>query len=83
MGLRGFVYFAVGAARYPFGRFLAIDAAAGVVEVSALVGVGFAFGELRGRAGAWIDLVAVSILVAALVAPAVARALTGGGRTMP
>jgi len=83
VGLRGFVYFAVGAARYPFGRFLAIDAAAGVVEVSALVGVGFAFGELRGRAGAWIDLVAVSILVAALVAPAVARALTGGGRTMP
>jgi membrane protein DedA with SNARE-associated domain len=83
VGLRGFVYFAVGAARYPFGRFLAIDAAAGVVEVSALVGTGFAFGELRGRAGAWVDLVALSVLVAALVAPALARALTGRGRTAP
>jgi membrane-associated protein len=74
VGLRGFVYFAIGASRYPFARFLVVDAAAGVVEVGALVGIGFAFGELRGQAGAWVDLVAAAILTAALCAPAIARA---------
>jgi len=74
VGLRGFVYFAVGASRYPFGRFLAVDAAAGVVEVGGLVLVGFAFGQLRGRVGAWIDLVAAATLAIALFGPIVARA---------
>ena len=76
VGLRGFVYFAVGASGYPFARFLVIDLAAGFVEVFALVGVGFAFGELRGHAGAWVDLLAAGVLAAALFGPAVARAVT-------
>jgi membrane protein DedA with SNARE-associated domain len=76
VGLRGFVYFAIGASGYPFARFLVIDAAAGFVEVFALVGLGFTFGELRGHAGAWVDLLAAGILAAALFGPAVARAVT-------
>jgi membrane protein DedA with SNARE-associated domain len=68
VGLRGAVYLAVGAARYPLRRFLAIDAVAAVVEVGALVGAGFAAGELRVRASSaaltvWVDggmLVAVA-----------------------
>ncbi|MGO9834187.1 MAG: DedA family protein [Polyangiaceae bacterium] len=75
VGLRGFVYFALGASRYPFARFLAVDTAAGVVEVGGLVVMGFAFGELRGRAGTWVDLVAAAILVATLFGPATVRAL--------
>jgi membrane protein DedA with SNARE-associated domain len=75
-GLRGFVYFAVGASRYPFARFLAVDAVAGAVDVGGLVGVGFAFGELRGRAGTGVDLIAAAILLATLFGPAVVRALT-------
>jgi membrane-associated protein len=75
MGLRGFVYFALGASRYPFARFLAVDTAAGVVEVGGLVVIGFAVGALRGRAGTWVDLVAAAILVATFFGPAAVRAL--------
>jgi membrane protein DedA with SNARE-associated domain len=75
VGLRGFVYIAVGASRYPLGRFLALDAAAGVVEVGGLVLVGFAFGELRARTGAWVDLVAAAIMLAGLFGPLIARKL--------
>jgi membrane protein DedA with SNARE-associated domain len=75
VGLRGFVYFAVGASRYPIGRFLALDAAVGVVEVGGLVLVGFAFGELRARTGTWVDLVAAAVLVAGLFGPVVVRKL--------
>jgi membrane protein DedA with SNARE-associated domain len=75
VGLRGFVYFAVGASRYPFGRFVAVNAAAGAVEVGALVAVGYAFGELRARAalGRTVDLVVAGVLVLALFAPLLVR----------
>lgn len=75
VGLRGFVYFAVGASRYPIGHFLALDAAVGVVEVGGLVLVGFAFGELRARTGAWVDLVAAGVLVAGFFGPVIVRRL--------
>jgi membrane protein DedA with SNARE-associated domain len=82
VGLRGFVYFAVGASRYPFARFLFVDALAGVVEVGALVGVGYAFGELRGRAGAAsaADLAVAGLLVLALFGPLLVRHLVGKRR---
>jgi membrane protein DedA with SNARE-associated domain len=75
VGLRGFIYFAVGASRYPLARFLAVDAAAGVVEVGGLVTVGFAFGELHARVGARIDFVAAALLLLALLAPVVVKAV--------
>jgi undecaprenyl-diphosphatase len=75
VGLRGFIYFAVGSSRYPFGRFLTVNGAAAVVEVGGLVAIGFAFGALRGRAGTWIDLVAGAVLLIALFGPLAARRL--------
>jgi membrane protein DedA with SNARE-associated domain len=73
VGLRGFIYFAVGASRFPFARFLAVNASVGVVEVGALVAVGFGLGELRARVGAWIDLGAAAVLLAALFGPFLIR----------
>jgi membrane protein DedA with SNARE-associated domain len=75
VGLRGFIYFAVGSSRYPFGRFLLVNGAAAVVEVGGLVAIGFAFGALHGRAGMWIDLVAAAVLIATFFGPLVARRL--------
>jgi membrane-associated protein len=77
VGLRGFVYFAVGASRYPFGRFLAVDALVGLVEVGGLVSLGFAFGELRHRTGAatCVDLAIAGLLAMALFGPMLVRSL--------
>jgi membrane protein DedA with SNARE-associated domain len=74
VGLRGLVYFAVGASRYPFGRFLAVNAAAAALEVGGLVAIGFAFGEVRERMGASVDLAAAGLLTLALFGPLLARA---------
>ena len=73
VGLRGFVYFAVGASRYPFARFLAVDVAAGIVEVGGLVALGFAFGELRSRVGREIDLAVAALLVVTFFGPLLVR----------
>ncbi len=76
VGLRGFVYFAVGAARLPFPRFLLFNAAAAALEVGGLVALGFAFGELRERylLGRAVDVAIAVLLVASLLGPAIARA---------
>ncbi len=81
VGLRGLLYFAVGASRYPFGRFLAVNAAAGTLEVGGLVAIGFAFGELRERAGIAVDLAAAALLAVALFAPLLVRARWKGAET--
>jgi membrane protein DedA with SNARE-associated domain len=73
VGLRGFIYFAVGASRYPFGPFLAIDAAAGVVEIGGLVALGFGLGELRARVGESVDLAVAGVLLVALFGPLALR----------
>ena len=73
VGLRGFIYFAVGASRFPFGRFLAVDAAAAVVEVGGLVAVGFSLGQLRERVGSRIDLAMAGVLLVALFGPLAVR----------
>lgn len=75
VGLRGFVYFAVGASRYPFGRFLLVDALAGVAEVGGLVGLGFGFGEIREHAGTAraVDLAVAAVLALTLFGPLVVR----------
>jgi membrane protein DedA with SNARE-associated domain len=73
VGLRGFIYFAVGASRFPLGRFLVIDAVAAGVEVGGLVAVGFGLGELRARVGTGIDLAIAALLVIVLFGPLVVR----------
>jgi membrane-associated protein len=82
VGLRGFVYFAVGASRYPFARFLLVDVLAGVAEVGVLVGVGYAFGELRGQAGAarGVDLAVAGLLALTLFGPLLVRSLVSKRR---
>ena len=76
VGVRGFVYFAVGAARLSFLRFLAVNGVAAVLDVGAIVGVGFAFGELRARsAGAarGVDIGVAVVLAVTLVGPVLVR----------
>jgi membrane-associated protein len=83
VGLRGFIYFAVGASRLPFGRFLAVDAVAALVEVGGLVAAGFGLGELRGRVGTGIDLAVAGLLMLALFGPVVVRLATRAQPTPP
>jgi membrane protein DedA with SNARE-associated domain len=88
VGVRGFVYFAIGAARHSFLRFLAVNAAAAVVEVGALVALGFALGELREVHGPWegggsianlgsaaraVDVAVAIVLVLTLFGPALVK----------
>ncbi len=76
VGLRGFIYFAVGASRLPLARFLAVDAAAALVEVGGVVAVGFGLGELRTRVGTGTDLAVAGVLLCALFGPVVIRLRT-------
>jgi membrane protein DedA with SNARE-associated domain len=81
VGLRGFIYFAVGASRFPFAKFVAVNAVVGVVEVGAMVAVGYGLGEVRARAGASIDLVAAVLLLIALFGPLLIRRRCNRHRT--
>ena len=71
VALRGPVYFAIGASKYPFGRFELINSIVAFIEGAALVWLGYVFGhsvkvahEVR-----WIEI-AIGVLIAAvLVAP--------------
>ncbi len=79
VGVRGFVYFAVGAGRHPFGRFLLVNAAAGALEVCAIVGLGFALGAVReehATAARAVDAAVAVILLATLFGPSVVKYAT-------
>jgi len=80
VGLRGFLYYALGAAEYPFGRFLLINAAANLVEVTGLVVAGYALGAARTNLGVAADLVAAAVLIAALFAPTIVRRVVSRSR---
>ena len=76
VGLRGFLYFALGGSRYPFGRFLAINAAVGTMEVALIVAVGYAVGEprpMRGRVALIDAVVIVTVVAASFVLPWIVR----------
>jgi membrane protein DedA with SNARE-associated domain len=77
VGLRGFVYFALGASKYSFARFLAVDTFVGVFEVGGLVTLGFAFGGLRHRTGTLqaVDLAVAGLLLLTLFGPLLMRHL--------
>jgi membrane protein DedA with SNARE-associated domain len=71
VALRGPVYLAVGAARYPAGRFLLLNGLVGLLEVSIVVYTGYLFGlshelahELR-----WIEAGIGLLIAATLVVP--------------
>jgi membrane protein DedA with SNARE-associated domain len=68
VGLRGPVYLAIGASKYPFLRFELINGAVGLVEVALLVGLGHRFGQSARLAHEirWIEL-GLAILLAAIL----------------
>jgi membrane protein DedA with SNARE-associated domain len=80
IGLRGFLYFALGGSPYPFRRFLAVDAAVGAVEVALVVVAGWFVGATRrARAGLQlVDLIAVAVIVVTLALPWLLRRFIGG-----
>src|SRR2546421_4487339 len=57
VALRGPVYLAVGASRYPPARFLAINCTVALAEVALVVGLGYHFGQSGALVGKvrWID----------------------------
>lgn len=71
VGLRGPVYMALGASKYPGGRFVVINGLVGLVEVAALVGLGFLLGPsdrlLHGVRE--VELAVAATLVFALLLP--------------
>jgi membrane protein DedA with SNARE-associated domain len=56
-----------GASDMPARRFLLADAAGGLLSFAEVVGAGFVLGEAYDRAGPWLTVVGVVVLVAALV----------------
>jgi len=75
VGLRGPVYLAIGASRYPLLRFELINGAIGVVEVAALVWLGYRFGQSARLAHEirWIEVAVGGMLLAILVLPLVLK----------
>ena len=71
VGLRGPVYLAIGAARYPLLRFELIDGGIGMVEVAALVWLGYRFGQSARLAHEvrWIEVAVGAVLLTVLVVP--------------
>jgi membrane protein DedA with SNARE-associated domain len=76
VGLRGPVYLAIGAAKYPFPRFELINGAVGLVEVALLVGLGYQFGRSSRLAHQvrWIEVAVAIALAVVLVLPPVLKA---------
>ncbi|MGH7272163.1 MAG: DedA family protein [Polyangiaceae bacterium] len=78
VGLRGFLYIAIGASKVPLPRFALVNAAAGVAEIGGLVAIGYAFGELSARVGTRIDVALVAIVLSSLAASAAVRVWING-----
>jgi membrane protein DedA with SNARE-associated domain len=75
VGLRGPVYLAIGASKYPFLRFEVINGAVGLVEVAALVALGYQFGQSSRLAHEirWIEIAVGVAMAAVLVVPFVVK----------
>jgi membrane protein DedA with SNARE-associated domain len=79
VGLRGFVYFALGGSRYPMRRFIVLDALIGTIEVGVVVSVGYLVGSTR-RAHERVELVAIVVLALSLLLPWCVHRWLGRGR---
>jgi membrane-associated protein len=72
VALRGPVYLAIGAAKLPAWKFLALNTAVAVVEVGIIVGMGYAFGASHQLAHQvrWVEIVVgVALLLVLVVIP--------------
>jgi undecaprenyl-diphosphatase len=75
VAFRGPVYMAIGASRYPIGRFELINTAVGLVEGAALVWLGYLFGQsMRVQHEVrWIEISIGLLVLGILVAPLFVR----------
>jgi membrane-associated protein len=75
VALRGPVYLAIGAAKYPMLRFELINGAAGLLEVALLVALGYQFGQSARLAQEvrWIEVAVAAALAALLFVPPIVR----------
>jgi len=71
VGLRGPVYLAIGASKYPMPRFELINGAVGTLEVGVLVALGFEFGRSARLAHEvrWLEIAIAVTMALILVAP--------------
>ena len=71
VALRGPVYLAIGAAKYPLAKFELINGAVGLLEVAILVGLGYVFGrstKVEHRA-VWLEIAVAVVMGLILVVP--------------
>jgi membrane protein DedA with SNARE-associated domain len=75
VALRGPVYLAIGASKYPALRFTLINSAVGTLEVALLVGLGYVFGRSTRLAHEvrWVEVAVALAMAAILVAPPVLK----------
>jgi membrane protein DedA with SNARE-associated domain len=72
VGLRGPVYLAIGAARPPAWRFLALNSAVGAIEAGFIVGAGYVFGASHelARKVRWLEIaIAIALVLLLVIAP--------------
>ena len=67
IGVRGAVYFAAGAAKVPYLKFLLWDLVAATLVVSIVFGLGYVFGEMITRIVHNVELLATAIVVPGLI----------------
>jgi membrane-associated protein len=71
VALRGPVYLAIGAARYPAARFCAVNAIVGLLEIGIVVTVGYWFGASKAMAHdvKWISIISGVVLLVTMAIP--------------
>ena len=75
VALRGPVYFAIGASKYPIGRFELINTAVALVEGAALVWLGYVFGESvkLSHEVRWIEIAVGASILLLIAVPAIVK----------
>jgi membrane-associated protein len=73
VALRGPVYLAIGAARYPLAKFELLNGLVGLVEVAILVGLGYVFGKSTKieHNAVWLEVTIAVVMALILVVPAI------------
>ena len=76
VALRGPVYLAIGAAKLPAWKFVALNTGVAVVEVAIIVGLGYAFGASHELAHdlRWLEIaIGIALVLVLVVVPLIAK----------
>src|SRR5437762_2881186 len=75
VALRGPVYLAIGGSKYPMLRFELINGCVGLIEVAALVGLGYEFGRSAKLAHEvrFLEIAVAAIMAAILIVPPIVK----------